>query len=299
MIEDALGAAQLIALEPVGPDRLRSALNQDNRAGMIFGGQPLCQALAAACTTVADWPAHSLSAMFLRGGVVAEPVDYQVERSRDGRRFAQRRVLATQGGRPIFDLLCSFHDPEDGGAYQMGDVEGVPAPETLPSLRDYVLGHADRLPKVLVHSARLPFPVEIRLIDPDAILLGTMELRQRDHWFRMPSAAGIAAGHAHQCLLAFASDYWLAGTASAGRRVHVASLNHSLWFHAPMNAGDWLLYRTDSPWAGQGRGLARGLIYDRSGVLVASVAQEISARARPHRRDDQGAAAVGAERDLG
>ena len=292
-INGALTAAQLIALEPIGGGRLRSTLNQDNRVDMIFGGQPLCQALAAACTTVAKWPAHSLSAMFLRGGVVAEPVDYQVEVLCDGRRFAQRRVLATQGGRPIFDLLCSFHDPEDGGNHQMGGIEGVPPPEALPSLGDYVAGHADRLSKTLVRSARLPFPVEIRLIDPDAIFFGTIGVIQRDHWFRVP-AAGIADPRAHQCLLAFASDYWLAATAIAGRHVHVASLNHSLWFHAPINAADWLLYRTDSPWAGHGRGLARGLIYDRAGVLVASVVQEISARSAPHRRGDQGGAAVGA-----
>lgn len=292
-IDGALTAAQLIALEPVGGRRLRSTLNQDNRLDMIFGGQPLCQALAAACTTVAEWPAHSLSAMFLRGGVVAEPVDYQVEVLRDGRRFAQRRVLAVQGDRAIFDLLCSFHDPEDGGNHQMGGVEGVPPPEALPSLEDDVAAHADRLPKALVRSARLPFPVEIRLIDPDAIFFGTVGPVQRDHWFRVP-AEGIVDPRAHQCLLAFASDYWLVPTVIAGRRAHVASLNHSLWFHAPVNTADWLLYRTDSPWAGHGRGLARGLIYDRAGMLVASVAQEISARPAPHRRGDQDGGAVGA-----
>jgi acyl-CoA thioesterase-2 len=93
----------------------------------------------------------------------------------------------------------------------------------------------------------------------------------------MPTAAEVADPRARQCLLAFASDFWLAGTASAGYRDAraVVTLNHSVWFHAPADVGDWLLYRTDSPWAGAGRGLARGLIYDRAGRLVASTVQEI------------------------
>lgn len=298
MIDDALSAAQLLALVAVAPGRLRSLRNQDNRAAMIYGGQPLCQALAAAMTTVPSWPAHSLSAMFLRPGVVAEPVDYHVEPLRDGRRFAQRRVLATQGGRAIFDLLCSFHDSEDGAARQFDGVDGVPAPETLPNLADYATGRADRLPRLLVETMRSPFPVEVRLIEPDAIF-GAAEVSRRDHWFRMATAAGIADPRAQQCLLAFASDYWFSGVATTPRRRQVASLNHSLWFHAPVDVGDWLLYRADSPWAGHGRGLARGLIYDRTGVLVASVAQEISAREAAHRGDDQHAPAMGAAGDLG
>jgi acyl-CoA thioesterase-2 len=54
----------------------------------------------------------------------------------------------------------------------------------------------------------------------------------------------------------------------------MASLDHALWFHRPFRADEWLLYSIDSPSAQGGRGLARGLIYDRSGHLVASTAQE-------------------------
>ncbi|WP_174274202.1 acyl-CoA thioesterase [Sphingomonas bacterium] len=279
---DVLTASELLALEPVGPDLLRSIRNQDNRAGIIFGGQPLCQALAAARATVPEWRAHNLSAVFLRPGNVAEPVDYAVERLRDGRHFAVRRVLARQSGRPIFDLLCSFHDPEDGEIHQRDGIAGVPLPEAAIGLGDFVAVNADRLPLSLVEAVQRGFPVELRLIDPDAAFFGASQDRARDFWFRMPSAQVIADPLAHECLLAFASDYWLAGTASIGQRgdAAVASLNHNLWFHAPVDVGDWLLHRTDSPWAGAGRGLARGLIFDRGGRLVASSAQEISLRRR-------------------
>ena len=53
-----------------------------------------------------------------------------------------------------------------------------------------------------------------------------------------------------------------------------ASLDHALWFHRPARADEWLLYVTDSPWSGSGRGFNRGRIFNRQGQLVASVAQE-------------------------
>ena len=53
-----------------------------------------------------------------------------------------------------------------------------------------------------------------------------------------------------------------------------ASLDHCMWFHRNFRADEWLLYDTDSPIATGARGLARGLIFDRSGRLVVSVVQE-------------------------
>jgi acyl-CoA thioesterase-2 len=54
----------------------------------------------------------------------------------------------------------------------------------------------------------------------------------------------------------------------------MASLDHAMWFHRPFRADEWLLYAQDSPTASGGRGLGRGLMYNRSGDLVASVTQE-------------------------
>ena len=47
-----------------------------------------------------------------------------------------------------------------------------------------------------------------------------------------------------------------------------------MWFHAPVQFENWHLYTMDSPWTGGARGFNRGSIYDQSGVLVASTAQE-------------------------
>ena len=53
-----------------------------------------------------------------------------------------------------------------------------------------------------------------------------------------------------------------------------ASLDHAMWFHRPFKADEWLLYSQDSPSASGARGFNRGSIFDTSGNLVASVAQE-------------------------
>jgi acyl-CoA thioesterase II len=98
----------------------------------------------------------------------------------------------------------------------------------------------------------------------------------------LPPAAAI-----HQCALAYASDMMLLDAALIphGRTVFektimAASLDHALWFHRPFRADEWLLYAQDSPNAAGGRGFARGLIFTRDGVLVASVAQEGLVRER-------------------
>ena len=64
-------------------------------------------------------------------------------------------------------------------------------------------------------------------------------------------------------------------------RLFAATVNHSMWFHREFRFDDWLLYTTDSPWAGHARGFNRGRIFTADGRLVASVAQEGLMRHRP------------------
>ena len=85
----------------------------------------------------------------------------------------------------------------------------------------------------------------------------------------------------HQCLAAYASDMGFVSTAYLPHRasaersnIQMASLDHAMWFHRDVRVDDWLLYACDSPNTGGSRGLARGMIYDRTGRLVASTAQE-------------------------
>ena len=52
------------------------------------------------------------------------------------------------------------------------------------------------------------------------------------------------------------------------------SLDHAMWFHAPVQFEDWHLYSMDSPFSGGARGFNRGSVFAPDGRLVASVAQE-------------------------
>jgi acyl-CoA thioesterase-2 len=63
----------------------------------------------------------------------------------------------------------------------------------------------------------------------------------------------------------------------------IASLDHAIWFHRPVDATKWLLYVMESPSSTGGRGMNLGRIYTREGVLVASVAQESLMRKRVKR----------------
>ncbi|MEO6998106.1 MAG: acyl-CoA thioesterase II, partial [Terracoccus sp.] len=81
--------------------------------------------------------------------------------------------------------------------------------------------------------------------------------------------------------LAYASDYSLLepvirrhGLSWTDPRLRVASLDHSMWFHRPVRADEWILYAQHSPSATSGRGLGIGEMFSRDGVLVATTAQE-------------------------
>ena len=112
-------------------------------------------------------------------------------------------------------------------------------------------------------------------------------------WFRVTAPIGDDPA-THRAVLAYASDMALLSTAMMPHGVNwmtggmqVASLDHSLYLHEPFRADEWLLYSTDSPWAGHARGFNRGSIFTRDGRLVASVAQEGLMRMRdPARQPD-------------
>jgi acyl-CoA thioesterase-2 len=85
----------------------------------------------------------------------------------------------------------------------------------------------------------------------------------------------------HAALFTYASDMRILhpalrphGRSMYGDDVRPATIDHTVWFHRPTRVDEWLLWRCDSPWAGDGRGFVRASLYDGSGTLVASAAQE-------------------------
>jgi acyl-CoA thioesterase-2 len=121
----------ILDLEPLEADRFRG-LSLQTGWFRVFGGQVVAQALVAASRTVPESrPPHSLHAYFLLGGDPKAPIDYVVERIRDGRSFSTRRVVAHQHERPIFTMSVSYHDAEEGASHQAA-MPDVPPPEDVP-----------------------------------------------------------------------------------------------------------------------------------------------------------------------
>jgi len=240
-----------------------------------FGGQVAAQALMAAGRTVTSGRVHSLHSYFLRPGDSSAPTLYEVDRIRDGRSFATRRVVAIQHGQAIYNMQASFHTDEVSVAHQVA-MPDVPAPEDLEPAHW-------RLRSELGHDAAWslrPQPIDQRYIGPLPWTAERSREPRQQLWIR---ADGTLPDDPllHACVVTYASDMnpfdailgphdvrWDNGTFMG------ASLDHCMWFHHAPRADDWLLYDMDSPIAYGGRGLARGFLFSRDGQLQVSLVQE-------------------------
>ena len=277
---------ELLSLERL-EDNLFRGPSRDIGTKYVFGGQVLGQALSAAQATLAEpRTAHSLHAYFLRAGDIAHPIVYDVDRTRDGGSFSVRRVTAIQHGKVIFFCAASFQDGETGAEHQLSMPE-VPRPEDLDAAPSIPPEKLALLPIKVQRWLDRQGPFEFRHVYPRDELNPPKHPPFQQVWFRLAEKVGDAP-ELHRALLAYASDFHLLGTATFPHgisyyqpNVQMASLDHALWFHRDFRADDWLLYSIDSPSAQGARGLARGQIYDRSGRLVASTAQEGMIRVVP------------------
>jgi len=275
----------LLDLEELEVNIFRGRSPDEDRQ-RVFGGQVLGQALVAAGRTVGEsvgndgaqrGPSrvHSLHAYFLRPGDPLIPILYEVERSRDGRSFTTRRVVAIQHGKQIFHMETSFQREEPGLEHQAA-MPDAPEPEDLPTWEELVAPHREELGP----WADRERPIDMRYCDRG-------EFGSRDPlppyqriWIRadgsLPEDPVL-----HAAVVAYASDMSLLDTAvrphgliwSDGTFM-MASLDHVMWFHRSFRADDWLLYEQESPAAAGSRGFSTGRLFDRSGCLVVSVAQE-------------------------
>lgn len=251
--------------------------------GRVFGGQVLAQCVMAAGITVRDAseagaarPIHSLHGYFMRPGDDTLPIRFAVEEMRDGNSFSTRRVHAVQKGAPIMSMVCSFQQ-RAGGLDHQDTMPQVPGPDGLASLADAFRGVDHPGARHIAESR----PIELRPVESNMFLDAGPEKVATNHvWMRavdrLPDDPLL-----HAAVLAYSSDYSLLepvlrrhGLVWTDRRLRVASLDHSMWFHRDARADEWLLYAQQSPSAVSGRGLSVGEIYSQDGTLVATTAQE-------------------------
>ena len=286
MTSPASELIELLSLERL-EDNLFRGQSRDIGTKYVFGGQVLGQALSAAQATMTEQrAAHSLHAYFLRAGDIEHPIVYDVDRTRDGGSFSVRRVSAIQHGKVIFFCAASFQEAEAGAEHQLSMPE-VPRPEDLEPAPAIPPEKLALLPTKVQRWLDRQGPFEFRHVYPRDELHPPKRPPYQQVWFRLSSPVGDAP-ELHRALLAYASDFHLLGTATFPHgisyyqpNVAMASLDHALWFHRPFRADEWLLYSLDSPSAQGARGMARGLVFDRAGRLVASTAQEGLIRVAP------------------
>ncbi|HEY5623650.1 MAG TPA: acyl-CoA thioesterase II [Gammaproteobacteria bacterium] len=281
----------LLELEQV-ENRIFRGQSRDIGSPRVFGGQVLGQALTAAYHTIEGRIAHSLHAYFLRPGDVKAPIVYDVDIARDGRSFSNRRVVAIQHGRPIFNLAASFQIPEDGLEHQAA-MPDVPGPDELHDMSATPEEMLREVPEKMRRFLTRKRPFEVRPVEPVSLLSLEPSDPLRHVWLRavdkLPEDQEL-----HQNLLAYMSDFQLIGTATLPHGIHfseggvqMASLDHAMWFHRPFRVDDWLLYSMESPNAASARGFALGQFFDIDGKLVASAAQEGLVRLWPGSRAER------------
>ena len=220
---------------------------------------------------------HSMHGYFLRPGDSSEPIEFSVERLRDGNSFSARRTHALQRGVPILSMIASFQTPADGLDHQ----------DPMPAGARRRAADADGRPAASRSTVRSPGPGRA----PGRSTSGTSSLRStscrtriryahQSVWMKtygtLPDDPLL-----HAAVLAYASDYSILesalrahGLAWSEPRLRPASLDHAMWFHRPVRADEWILYATESPSAHGGRGLGIGRMFTADGVHVATVGQE-------------------------
>ncbi|KAG8363319.1 hypothetical protein BUALT_Bualt19G0010000 [Buddleja alternifolia] len=277
---------RILHLDPVDVNIFQGiTLPEAPKFGKVFGGQFVGQALAAACKTVDCLKiAHSLHAYFLLIGDFDIPIIYQVHRVRDGKSFATRRVEAIQKGNVVFTLIASFQKEEEGFVHQVATKPSVPNPEELFSmeeLREKRLTDP-RLPRTyrnkVASTPFVPWPIEIRFCQPNTSTNQTKSPPSLRFWFR---AKGTLSDEQalHRCVVAYASDLIFLQISlnphrEKGLKSSSVSLDHSMWFHRPFRADDWLLFVIESPNAHSARGFVTGQMFTKKGELVVSLTQE-------------------------
>lgn len=274
------GILELLVLEESGPNCFVGRQPDGDRE-RIFGGQIAAQALMAAAMTTKGGLPRSLHAHFLRAGDANQPVTYDVDVVKDGRTVAVRRISARQHGVRILEATASFdsgrHDTEGIAEYQRS-MPVVTSPESLTRLEVQLASYADEFDGWWVRAR----PFDIRYVTPPpriALELPSTPSRDNQLWLRADGPVPVDSTM-NCCLITWVSDLTLLDPLMiAARRTSrgpglVASLDHAIWFHRPVNFADWVLYDQHSASASGGRGVVTGAMYNRSGEMVCIVNQE-------------------------
>jgi acyl-CoA thioesterase-2 len=259
----------------------------------MFGGQLLAQAVSAAGQSVdASRSVTAVRGTFLREGDCSEFIRYTATPILQGKTFSTIRIDGIQSDRLIFTAEVSLQtspglsNPPHPAPADLSEQILLGSPFELPLSSDPTeagdyRSHFDIRPADVVPSRAST----VAVAHPS--LAGITTYDSQAVWFRLRAARPDTAfvPLATSAALAYASDLTVLQLVKKTKAdgvnhpgVKAATLSHSLWWHAVPQLSEWLLYLQDAPRTAGIRGLVFGRIYNSSGALVASIAQEGIAR---------------------
>lgn len=251
--------------ERTGPAAFRGPSVGDERRPVVFGGQIMGQMIAAAAMLEPDKQVKNLHVVFARAGTVMQPVEYTLDRFHSGRAFGSIEAIAAQGERVLSRGLLLL----DAGEADVIRHQVPQMPASGPE--NHAPAQASEDPSV-----------EIRVVDGVDLMTtqvtGDPELGIWMRWRDVPDQTAM-----HQALLAWYTDPFLIGAAmrphegigqvQAHESLSTGVITHTLTFHEPFRADEWLLIANRSQHAGGGRTYGDGDVFTEDGRLVASFVQ--------------------------
>lgn len=248
-------------------------------ARRVYGGQILAQSIMAMGQTVREQHRlHSMQGYFLQPGDVTKPIRFVVQRIREGRNFSTRLVQASQEGTPIFSGAASFQVVE-GEHERSSAMPAVPPPEQMQAEEAFYAAESSLLESRRSHVSLIMSLFERRSNQWRAWANPGPQLPANGFWCRLRAPCDDDPLLCH-ALLAYVCDLDLMSTAmrprgygALDRHARSASLDHAMWFHAPIRPDRWFYYDLSGPCAANNRGLGAGALYQDE-RLVATAMQE-------------------------
>jgi acyl-CoA thioesterase len=266
-VEELQSLLEGFELEEVGQGRYRGHNTGDGRGerAVVFGGLLLGQSIVAAVRSQPGKEVKTVHTIFARAGRVDQPLDVAVDTMHAGRSFGSVTVTIGQGERLCTRSLVLLHAPEPDVIRHAEPMPAVPGPDETPWKELEFSGY------------QIGVVGGVDVGDPDAV--GPAELPV---WVRFAGAPDDLT--TSQALLGYASDGFLIGTAmrphkgvgqsQAHQALSTGVISHTLTFHDPFRASDWLLLAQVSPYAGRGRSYGRSDVFSADGRFVASFVQD-------------------------
>ncbi len=252
-----------------------SAGNVGDSRSRVYGGQFLGQGLIAA-SRVCKGHLRSFHCYYVRAGSTDIPLTYFARACGDD----LATVQATQNDKILFSMDVAFGEFAHAPNVAMPTV--APPASCIPRIEGIQGLDKDTDSTWAVTDS----PFDYRFVEN--IWEDGYTTPGHNVWFRARDPAQVDPSMPQplsQAMSAYFVDDPIMDNAlfphgwhRSWSELHTASLDHAMWFHAPVDLRQWLLFAQDSPVAAGGRALTRGLMFNHDGQLVASACQEILMR---------------------